>query len=250
MAGDAKVRALLMAAGLGLRLRPLTDVTPKCLIEIAGKSLLDYWVENLAACRVRNAVINTHHLALTVRRRIAEIQRAGQVNLMEAFEPELLGSAGTVTRNRALAEGAEHIIIAYTDNLSSVDLHSFLGFHRRQGAAFSMLLFHTDTPHRAGICALDAAHTVTAFVEKPELPRGNLANAGVYVARADIFRWIADLRARDIGFDVLPRLVGMTKGYVLEGYHRDIGTHESLERARRDAASGAFVARSGKRAAS
>lgn len=236
-----------MAAGLGARLRPLTNVTPKCLIDVGATSLLEYWVETLLAGGIRRAVINTHHLAPAVRQRVADIQRMGRLDLSEAFEPVLLGSAGTVTRNRALAEGADNIVIVYTDNLSSVDLDSFLEFHCRHGGAFSMLLFHTDTPHSAGICALDAEQTITEFVEKPRFPRGRLANAGVYIARADTYRWIADMRVRDIGFDVLPRLVGIAKGYVLDGYHRDIGTHESLERARADATSGAFVARSGKR---
>ena len=98
-----------------------------------------------------------------------------------------------------------------------------------------MLLFRAPDPRACGIAELDEAGRVVSFVEKPREPRSNLANAGVYIASADAYREMAAMRAFDLGFEVLPRFVGRMRGWVWDGYHLDIGTHEALEKARRDA---------------
>jgi mannose-1-phosphate guanylyltransferase len=98
-----------------------------------------------------------------------------------------------------------------------------------------MALFHTPYPSQCGIATLDARSLVTAFVEKPKEPKSDLANAGLYVLDADLWREIADMNAFDFGFDVLPGLVGRMRGFVIDGYHRDIGTPEALSQAEADA---------------
>jgi len=84
---------------------------------------------------------------------------------------------------------------------------------------------------------LDTQGRITAFVEKPEQPTSDLANAGLYVVKAAAYREIAAMGAFDLGFDVLPRFVGRMRGWVWGGYHLDIGTHEALERGRREVGS-------------
>lgn len=155
--------------------------------------------------------------------------------MTEAYEPELLGSAGTVAANRNWAEGADTIVIIYADNLSDIDLGALVAFHTAHPDPMTMALFHTPYPKKCGIATLDETARITAFVEKPEHPESDLANAGLYVVDADAWREIADLNAFDFGFDVLPRFVGRMRGYTHTGYHRDIGTHESLAQAEADA---------------
>ena len=241
MAGThERTRALLLAGGLGTRLRPLTESVPKCLAPVGGRMLLDYWIDKLNAAGIARARINTHHLPDPVRAKIAAVNGEGGVELEECYEPQLLGSAGTVTANRDFAEGADSLLIIYTDNLSSVDLDGFLAFHCARGAPFSMLLFHAPNPSACGIAEMDGDGLIIDFVEKPENPAGDLANAGVYAVTADCFREIADRGCFDLGFDVLPHFIGRMAGYVLDGYHRDIGTLESLRQADDDMASGRF----------
>lgn len=230
------VKALLLAAGVGSRLRPLTDATPKCLIPIAGRPLLDYWFDRLSLAGVRDVLINTHHHHDQVRAYLNELNRKRGFRVVEAHEPVLLGSAGTVRANRSWMDGASHCMIIYADNLSSVDLAALLTFHRSHDDAMTMMLFHAPEPSRSGIVELDGESRIVSFVEKPREPRGDLANAGVYVVTADAYREIADLAAFDFGFDVLPRFVGRMRGWLSECYHRDIGTHESLQDAERAAA--------------
>jgi mannose-1-phosphate guanylyltransferase len=235
-AAERTVKGLILAAGLGTRLRPLTDATPKCLVEIGGKALLDYWLDSLAAAGIRDVLLNTHHLAEVVRWHIARVNAEGRLRIVEAHEPRLLGSAGTIHANRSWMDGASECLVVYADNLSTVDLAAMLEFHRAHPDPVTMLLFRAPDPRACGIAELDAAGRVVGFVEKPASPKSDLANGGVYVADAAAYREIADLDALDIGFDVLPRFAGRMRGFVFDGYHRDIGSFEALDRARRDVA--------------
>lgn len=229
-----RVRALLLAGGLGTRLRPITDTVPKCLVPVGGRPMLDYWIDALERAGVDEALVNTHHLPDPVRRHIDQVNTTRNVTLSEAFEPELLGSAGTVTANRAWADGVDQILVIYADNLSDMDLGALGAFHASHPDPMTMALFHTPYPEKCGIAELDAQNRVTAFVEKPAQPKSDLANAGIYVLDADAWREIADMGAFDFGFDVIPAFVGRMRGYRHAGYHRDIGTHESLAQAEQD----------------
>src|SRR5262249_6508939 len=213
-----------------------TETIPKCLVPIAGRPLLDYWVECLVEAGIAEARINTHAHAERVRDYLESVNASGRLRLVEAYEPELLGSAGTVAANAELADGAEAVVILYADNLSDLDLRPLLAYHRRHGDPLTMVLFRTPDPRACGIVELDAQDRIVSFVEKPERPKSDLANAGLYVLDAAAYRAIAAMRAFDLGFDVLPQFVGRMRGWVWGGYFRDVGTHQALEQARHDAA--------------
>ena len=230
-----RIKALLLAAGLGTRLRPLTDSVPKCLIPIAGQPLLDIWIERLIECGIREARINTHALAEAVRAHIGEINAKSDLLLVEAYEPALLGSAGTVTANVDLADDVDEVVIIYADNFSDIDLRPLIAFHREHTDPLTMVLFRAPNPSACGIAELSEDGRIVSFVEKPKAPASNLANAGLYVVSAGAYREIAGMKAFDLGFEVLPRFVGRMRGWTWGGYYLDIGTHESLELARRDA---------------
>lgn len=229
-------RALLLAGGLGTRLRPITETVPKCLVPVGGRPMLDYWIDALERAGIAEALINTHHLPDPVRAYMDHINTTRTVTLTEVFEPELLGSAGTVTANRAFADGADQIVVIYADNLSDISLGALVDFHRTHPDSMTMALFHTPYPEKCGIAALDDQNLITAFVEKPEHPQSDLANAGLYVLDAAAWCEIADMKAFDFGFDVIPAFVGRMRGYTHTGYHRDIGTHDSLAQAEADVA--------------
>lgn len=229
--GTRNVKAILLAGGLGTRLRPLTNQIPKCLVEIAGRPLLDHWFEALGEAGVVDILINTHHLPEQVRAFIAERNLKGY-RAIESFEPALLGSAGTIAANAQWAADADDVVIVYADNLSDLSIDSLLATHREHGQPFTMLLFHAPVPKDCGIATLDRQGRVVAFEEKPAAPASDLANAGVYVVTSDAWREIATMQAFDMGFEVLPRFVGRMQGHLHEGYHRDIGTLTALEDAR------------------
>ena len=235
VSSERKVKVLLLAAGLGTRLRPLTDTVSKCLVPIAGRPLLDYWFDRLAEAGLREVLINTHHLRDQVRAYIDRVNQTGRFHVTEAYEPLLLGSAGTIHANRDFIADADDCLIIYADNLSNVDLRQLLHAHWSHDDPVTMMLFRTPHPETCGIVELDEAGRVIAFEEKPRFPKSDLANAGLYVVVADAYREIADMDATDLGFDVLPRFLGRMRGWVWTGYHLDIGTPEALERAQTEA---------------
>ena len=238
-----RCKVLLLAGGVGARLRPLTDQSPKCLIPIAGCPLLDYWFNAMDVAGIQDVLINTHHLAEQVRQYIKVKNGNGSFKVAEAYEPELLGSAGTVHANRDWMDDADHCLIIYADNLSNISLNALLAFHTVHDDPMTMMLFHAAEPKRSGIVELDQDQRVVSFTEKPQEPKSDLANAGMYVLTADAYREIADMNVFDFGYDVLPRYVGRMRGWIFEGYHRDVGTHEALREAEQAAPSIFFEAR-------
>ena len=228
-------RGVILAAGFGTRLRPLTDTTPKCLIPVAGRPIIDYWVRALADAGVRHVLINTHYLPEPVREYIGGInERQGQL-ITEAYEPELLGSAGTLCANDAFASDADEMIIIYADNFSDADLSDMLAFHRSHDDPFTMLLFRAPNPKACGIAELDDEGRIIDFVEKPEEPKSDLANAGVYILDRSAWDEMTKSGAFDLGHDVLPTFIGRMRGYAKVDYHLDVGTHEAYDRVKADA---------------
>jgi len=229
---------LLMAAGLGTRLRPLTDEMPKCLVPVAGRPLLDYWQASFVRHGIRDVVINLHAHAQQVRDWMAKRNDEGAVRWHAAEEPELLGSAGTLRANRERMEEAPDFVVLYADNLSEVDLSELARVHRERDAEFTMGLFETPSPSACGIAGLEADGIISSFVEKPKHPESNLANAGIYMIRSGILDRVLRPTDFDIGHDMLPRLVGRMHGWVLGGYHRDVGSPEALADIEADLAAG------------
>ena len=223
------MKAFLLAAGLGSRLRPLTDRLPKCLVPINGRPLLAWWLDLLRRHGVDEVLINTHHLAEQVQAFVRQCPPGPRIRL--AHEPVLLGSAGTLRANADFVRGEREFFVLYADNLTDYNLGDFLTFHRRHGGALSMALFQTSVPRQCGIAELDADDRIVAFTEKPARPRSNLANAGLYVAGPGVVELIPNLPVADMGFHLLPQLVGRMYGWHPDSFLMDIGTPEKLQQA-------------------
>lgn len=222
---------MLLAAGLGTRLRPLTDTTPKCLVPVGGRPLLRHWESALLAAGVARVRINTHHLPEQVERFAIEASARTEMRWEAVHEPTLLGSAGTIAANAEFADGADTMLVVYADNFSDIDLAEMVAAHRRSSLPVTMAIFRSPNPQACGIATLDSGGVVTQFVEKPVAPTSDLANAGVYALTPEAWREVAAMRAFDLGFDALPRFVGRMLGFTIRGYHRDIGTPEALSEA-------------------
>ena len=229
------MKAFLLAAGLGTRLRPLTDTVPKCLVPIGGEPLLSYWLRLFAKHGVDEVLMNTHYLHEQVEAYIAEHNREGkQPHVTLAYEPTLLGSGGTVRANRGFVAGEEGFFICYADNLTNIDLTALRTFAAEKDSLAAIALFHAPQPKECGIVALDGEGRIVSFEEKPQEPQSDLANGGVYFVRQDIFNDIPATEFSDFGKDVLPKLVGRMHGFPLSDYLLDIGTPEKYSQAQTD----------------
>lgn len=226
------MKAFLLAAGLGTRLRPLTDTVPKCLVPIDGVPLLDIWLDQLAAAGVDEVLVNLHHLPELVTRHLSN--RPLPVAVRTSYEPTLLGSAGTLRANRDFVAAADMFLAVNADNLTDFDLRLLVEKQRASGAVATLALFRATDPGSCGILELRDG-VVGSFEEKPENPRSDLANAGLYAFTPAVLDVIDGPVPADIGGHVLPRLVGRARGMSIgDAYFVDVGTHEALERARRE----------------
>jgi mannose-1-phosphate guanylyltransferase len=226
------VKAFLFAAGIGSRLRPITDTTPKCMLAIDGQPMLDIWLDAFRLAGVDEVLVNLHYLPDVVGRHIAA--RTAPPEVRTFFEPELLGSAGTLLANRRWVDDEEYFLACYADNLTDFDLRSLVDAHRDQGAIATLTVFHSDRPSAGGVVELDASGRVVGFVEKPSDPVSDLTNAGIYAFHPSVLDEIDGGPPRDIGYDLLPRLVGRARALVIEGYFRDIGTVDAYRRAKEE----------------
>jgi len=227
------MKAFLLTAGLGTRLHPITLTLPKCLVPIAGKPLINWWFESMQKGGVTEVLINLHHLPDMVMAHVNTLNTS--IKVTYTYESELLGSAGTLRVNKSFVQDQKSFFIIYADNLTNTNLSHLYNFHVAQSHPFTMALFETNNPSGCGIISLNQNLTITSFEEKPANPTSNLANAGLYVASPNVIDLIDDSKIpADIGFDLLPLLVNKMSGYTIGDYLIDIGTHQNLEKARKD----------------
>jgi mannose-1-phosphate guanylyltransferase len=226
------MKAFLLAAGLGTRLRPITDSTPKCLLSVGGRPMLDIWLDALAKAGVSDVLLNAHHLADQVEAHVAARIGAPAVHLV--VEPDLLGSAGTLRANRNFVIDEDMFLAINADNLTDFDLGLLIDAHRAGNAVATLSLFRAPDPTKVGVVEVSAG-LVVGFEEKPAHPRGDLANAGMYAFAPAVIDEISGPDPQDIGFHLLPALVGRARAVTLNGnYFIDVGTPEALRRARDD----------------
>ena len=219
------MRAILLAAGLGTRLRPLTNQIPKCLVTIKGKPLLGIWLDKLTEVGVESILVNTHHLADKVETYVASGNYKGSVVVVN--EPILLGTAGTLIANLPFFENEDGFLV-HADNYIREDLWRFVAAHkmRSPGCVITMLTFRSDNPSACGIVEVDERGVVIRFHEKVLSPPGNLANGAVYILSPELIArlaldWVAPT---DFSVDILPTLLGRIQTYETTGLFIDIGT--------------------------
>lgn len=222
------MRAILLAAGLGTRLRPLTDTTPKCLVPINGKPLLDIWCEALLAAGATRLLINLHYKSDEVQQHLAQSEFAKDIETV--FEPALLGTAGTLVANKDFFDEQDGVLL-HADNYCEADISQLINAHtnRPKNCELTMLAFRTPTPHTCGVLEVDSNNILKQMYEKSPDDHGNLANAAFYILTKKL---IDELRNEtDFSNEVITKYFG--KAFVVETAETfiDIGTPESYAHA-------------------
>src|SRR5215469_2480640 len=223
------MKAFLLAGGHGTRLKPLTDTVPKCLLPIRGTPILQIW---FALCRqfgIEQVLINLHSHGEVVRRFVQEHKDGLSVSLF--VESELLGSAGTIRANRDWVSKENSFWVFYADVLTTTNLTDILDFHNSRRPVATIGVYEVPNPSRCGIVQVDRGGIVREFVEKPKVPIGNLAFSGLMVATPALLEVIPDESPVDLGFHVLPRVVGRMAAYRISDFLLDVGTLETYQTA-------------------
>ena len=210
------MKAMLLAAGLGTRLWPLTVDRPKCLISLGGREVILRNIDWLRSQDFDQIVINLHHHGEAIVDLIGDGSALG-VSVSYSREPELLGTAGAILAAQSLI-GTDPFLIVYADNLFDVRLSSVIAEHHRSGAIATMALFERDDVTSSGVALLDADGWVTEFDEKPALgtERSHKVNAGLLVCGPRLYESIPVAGPSDLSRDVMPVLAQL--GHALRGY--------------------------------
>ena len=229
------MKALLLAAGLGTRLRPITNYWPKCLMPIQGRPLMEYWLESLRILGLEEIWVNLHYKSEIVKEFLYQPQYANWVSFVE--EEKLLGTAGTL-RNLSEEIQGSTVMLVHADNLCQCDFQSFLNSHSKRPSStlMTMMTFRTDNPLGCGIVEIDERGIVWKLHEKVDAPLGNLANAAVYILEPEIILWLKQQpdNVTDFSTQVLPCFLGEINTWENTKVHRDIGTKERLKAAQND----------------
>jgi mannose-1-phosphate guanylyltransferase len=223
------MKAFLLAGGLGTRLHPLTDSTPKCLLPVRGIPMLQIWFELCRRHGIDEVLINVHRHGEAVRKFISEKKNGLKVRFFE--ETTLLGSAGTILANQEWVRNEKSFWVLYADVLTAANLNQMLAFHESLNQIATIGLYEVTDPSRCGIVHVDERGLVHDFVEKPQTPVGNLAFSGLMLATPALLDLIPDKCPVDLGFHVLPQIVGRMAAYRIPDFLIDIGTPETYRAA-------------------
>ena len=226
------MKAVLLAAGLGRRLRPITDDKPKCLVEVNKRPLLAYWLDALVGCGITEVLINLHYHADKVRTFLKA--QSHELLVRQIFEPRLVGTAGTIRENAQFFD-QNSVLVAHADNLCLSNLSTFIEAHksRPRQTVITMMTFTSQNPKECGIVELDFDDVVINFYEKVQNPPGTNANGAVYIFEPSVIEFILARNEveSDISNDVLPQYMGKIFAWPADGLHIDIGTPDNLRKA-------------------
>jgi NDP-sugar pyrophosphorylase family protein len=231
------MKAFILAAGLGTRLRSLGLDLPKVMVPVGDKPLLEHHLELFKRQGIRDLIVNLHYLPEKITGYFGDGSRCG-VKITYSREPELLGTAGAVKKmERELLDGT--FLVFYGDNLVRVEFAPLVEFHRARQALATVALFASPEPWTGGVVETDSNGRVLRFVEKPDPKQvsTNLISAGIFVIEPSVLEMIPAGQFYDFGKDVFPRLLAEGRPvYAMkpEAYIQDVGTPERLAKAQHD----------------
>jgi len=221
------MNVILLAAGFGTRLLPLTEFLPKCMMPIHDKPLLLYWLKIFDDKNIDKIVINTHYLSEMVVKFLSSGGFIERYQITVDYEETLLLTGGTILKNKSICSD-DGTIVAHADNLTSFNLNDFMQAHANKpsNCVITMMTFITDEPKNCGVVELNSKGIVTSFHEKVSNPPTNLANGAVYIIDSEVLDFMESLNKDVIDFsnEVLPNFINRIFTYENKDIHIDIGT--------------------------
>ena len=222
------MKAVILAAGEGHRLWPLTKKTPKCLIPLAGRPLLDYWLENCAEAKVSTVYINGYYLAEQVAVFLDSVRHKYEFSIVFHTEQRLSGTGGFLRKLYHELKDEEFFFFCHGDNFTDLKIADFIRFHRAKRTLLSLALFHTETPSTCGIVEqIDANGLIRIFVEKPPMPKSDLASAAIFLMSPEVFADFPDDETIDFSKEVLLKYQNRMYGFDWGRFNIYVGTPES-----------------------
>lgn len=232
-------KAMIMAAGVGSRLEPLSSIVPKPLVPVANIPVMDILVKHLASNGVKDIIANTHHKAEYIQNHFKE--NNFNINIQFIKEEKLSGTAGGVRKCRFFFDEGQDFIVMSGDGLSDINIKEAYNSHKKSGSPVTIVakeIEHKEV-HKYGIIVADKNGFVTSFQEKPSLKeaKSNLANTGIYIFNYKIFDFIPENTFYDFAKNVFPSILNSEikiNTYIHKGYWSDIGSIEQYKQSNID----------------
>jgi len=225
-------RAVILAGGEGMKMRPFTYEMPKSLIPIKGKPLLEHTIELLGKHEIREIILVIGHLGDKIRNHFGDGSRFG-VKITYAEQGEAFRGTGGALKATSHLIGGKPFLLVYGDVLADIDLHDLIDFHQSHGKIMTMALTSVEDSSIWGVVQLHGTQ-IRDFIEKPKPSQklSRLINAGIYVVEPKIFDYFSKKRIFRLEENVFPKLASEDQlyGYPFEGQWFDIGTPEIYER--------------------
>jgi NDP-sugar pyrophosphorylase family protein len=226
------MRALLLAAGEGTRLHPLTVDRPKPMVEVGGEPAVAHSLRWLRCQGVTEVAINLHHHPRILQDFVGDGSRFG-LTVSYSVERSILGTSGALRPLLEFFQGEDPFVVLYGDVLTNLDLQGVLDAHETAEADATVVLTRVEDPTRAGIVSFDAEHWITRFVEKPKASEvfSECANAGVYVCGPRVLDYVAPRGQQDFARDLFPAMLADGRrllGSPTEAMVIDFGSRERL----------------------
>ena len=219
------MKAVIMAGGIGSRLRPLTCDLPKPMVPIIGKPAMQHGIELLRKHGIKDIAATLMYMPGVIKNYFKD-GRDFRVNLNYFIEETPLGTAGSIKNASEFLN--EPFIILSGDAVTDLDISACMRFHKQKGGGVTMVLKREPSPLSYGVVLLDSEGRVCRFVEKPSWSEvtANTVNTGIYILEPEILDYIPSERAMDFGKELFPELLrrGVPMyGYITEDYWCDIG---------------------------
>ncbi len=235
------MKAFILAAGLGTRLRPLTFKKPKPLIEIDGRPIIDYVLEWLANQGIEEVIINLHYMPNMIKRYLSRRGESG-LKITYSYEKNILGTAGALKKKEK--ELKETFLVACCDSLTNIDIKKALAFHKNKKALATMILKKIKSPQRYGVIGLDDQGRVCQFLNKykSEEPATKAAHTGIVILKPEVLKYIPSNKFYGLERVYLQMLEKGDPlfGYLAGEFWQEVGSLKSLEEASKIASKGLF----------
>jgi len=213
-------KAVILAGGYGTRLRPLTFNTPKAIIPLVNKPVIDYILDYLTGHGLKEIVITTNYLR---EQTMNYLSSRKELKLSYPEEPSPLGTAGSV-KNAGITDTT---VIIQGDNITEIDIGKVMRFHKAHEGLVTIALLPVPNPSLYGIAEIESTGRIINFKEKPapDACFSNLANTGLYIIEPEAMRYVPDGKAFDFARDLFPILVAKKEVYgcVVDGFWTDVG---------------------------
>jgi NDP-sugar pyrophosphorylase family protein len=231
------MKAMVLAAGQGTRLRPVTDGRPKALVPVAGRPMIEYALLLLRYYGIREIIINLHHLGEQIEQHLGDGRQLG-LEISYSIERELLGTGGGLLKAKPFLQDGTFIVIN-TDALIDLNLAELIAFHRQAGAAATLVLRPDENADQYGSMDIDGEGRICRFLEvkAPTASAGptrKLMFTGVQIFEPKVFAYMDPNESQKFSttMQTYPRMLRSGEalyGFCFEGFWQDLGTVERIK---------------------